>query len=604
MHPSTSRTPAPPTPAPPTPLAVINEAVANLSIEERQQLRAYVYAETSRTGGTASHQMVVRWLEWNSEVRATAAAPPGRAGGGAIAGRQQIPMTHSAPVPVPFQLPTLPPQSVPPNTLLARNLLFPPELAGDVGATYAHLQKVLFPPTLNSIPYSSSRNPLAPYPPTILFAHAVELLKHNVLSREQVAVLQLVLTKRQGLITTLRVRIAQLELFQSARTSVGLSPAERERARVEVEIEKEKLARVVAMVADGASQAGGVSSGSGIGSSGSGSEWRRTSVGSSIGIQGSNWPTPIPPQPTHPNRPSPFTSGPEILSAIAASLPSPIASSSTLPTTTSTIPLKRPSSPLPPSRPTKKRTTASNPKPKRLTKKQQADAARHASLGITLPAASLPIPHRSISPHPHLDPTTPSASSTPELSHSALPSPLSSLSPSTTTGSPEPPPLPSRPPQRDHEEARNTRETLQRDLETVTRNFENEIVGKKENRKEGVKLRKGMTMREFVESVEPGETITDDVEQLLLGVCDEFIDSITRAACELAKHRHSETLDPQDLALHLAMKYSIKIPGFDSPPAKSHQGPRRVPSSYKERLAAVKKDQGDAPARGGGRARR
>ncbi|KAL8280311.1 hypothetical protein RQP46_007228 [Phenoliferia psychrophenolica] len=487
MHPSTPRTPAPPTPAPSTPLAVISDAVANLSIEERQQLRAYVYAETSRTGGTASHQMVVRWLEWNSEVRATAAA--GRTeptGGGAIAGRQQVPMHHSAPVPVPFQLPAIPPQSVPPNTFLARNLLFPPELAGDVGATYAHLQKVLFPPTLNSIPYSSSRNPLAPYPPTILFAHAVELLKHNVLSIEQVAVLQLVLTKRQGLITSLRARIAQLELFQSARTSVGLSPAERERARVEVEIEKEKLARVTAMVAEGASQ--------------------------------------------------------------------------------------------------------------------QADAARRASLGITLFAASLPNPHRSLSPH--LDPTTPSAGSTPDLSHSALHSPLSSLSPSTTTGSPEPPPIPRRPPPRDHEEARTTLETLQRDLETVTTIVEKEGVREKGNRKEGVKLRKGMTMREFVESVEPGETITDDVEQLLLGVCDEFIDSITRAACELAKHRHSETLDPQDIALHLAMKYSIKIAGFDSPPAKSHQGPLRVPSSYKERLAAVKKDQGDPPMRGGGRARR
>ena len=44
----------------------------------------------------------------------------------------------------------------------------------------------------------------------------------------------------------------------------------------------------------------------------------------------------------------------------------------------------------------------------------------------------------------------------------------------------------------------------------------------------------------------------------MLSIADEFIDSITRFGCQLAKHRKSDRLEVKDLALHLDRNYGIK----------------------------------------------
>lgn len=80
--------------------------------------------------------------------------------------------------------------------------------------------------------------------------------------------------------------------------------------------------------------------------------------------------------------------------------------------------------------------------------------------------------------------------------------------------------------------------------------------------------------------------------KLLMDVMDEFIDSVTNFSCRLAKHRGSDTLDIQDLQLHLGMglpsiavgcalsdrllrcsflvdvNHGIHVPGFSSSPPK------------------------------------
>ncbi|KAJ7632923.1 transcription initiation factor TFIID subunit A-domain-containing protein [Roridomyces roridus] len=72
------------------------------------------------------------------------------------------------------------------------------------------------------------------------------------------------------------------------------------------------------------------------------------------------------------------------------------------------------------------------------------------------------------------------------------------------------------------------------------------------------------TIHDLVASVDPNVKIEPEVEDLLLSIADEFIDSVTNFSCRLAKHRGGETLEVRDLQLHLERNHNIRIPGFAS----------------------------------------
>ncbi|KAF5359006.1 hypothetical protein D9758_004873 [Tetrapyrgos nigripes] len=58
------------------------------------------------------------------------------------------------------------------------------------------------------------------------------------------------------------------------------------------------------------------------------------------------------------------------------------------------------------------------------------------------------------------------------------------------------------------------------------------------------------TIQDLVSSIDPNVKIEPEVEDLLLNIADEFIDSVTNFACRLAKHRERN--------------HNIRIPGFAS----------------------------------------
>ncbi|KAG8506790.1 Transcription initiation factor TFIID subunit 12 [Galemys pyrenaicus] len=71
-------------------------------------------------------------------------------------------------------------------------------------------------------------------------------------------------------------------------------------------------------------------------------------------------------------------------------------------------------------------------------------------------------------------------------------------------------------------------------------------------------------LQDLVREVDPNEQLDEDVEEMLLQIADDFIESVVTAACQLARHRKSTTLEVKDVQLHLERQWNMWIPGFGS----------------------------------------
>lgn len=88
--------------------------------------------------------------------------------------------------------------------------------------------------------------------------------------------------------------------------------------------------------------------------------------------------------------------------------------------------------------------------------------------------------------------------------------------------------------------------------------------------------------------IDPSERLNPEVEDVLVDIAEDFIDSVTTFGCSLAKHRKSNTLEAKDILLHLERTWNMALPGFSGDEIKTYKKPV-VNDVHKERLSLIKK---------------
>ncbi|WVZ68079.1 hypothetical protein U9M48_017069 [Paspalum notatum var. saurae] len=104
----------------------------------------------------------------------------------------------------------------------------------------------------------------------------------------------------------------------------------------------------------------------------------------------------------------------------------------------------------------------------------------------------------------------------------------------------------------------------------------------------GARLLTKRSIHELVEQIDPNEKLDPEVEDVLIDIAEDFIESVTTFACSLAKHRKSNTLEAKDVLLHAERSWNITLPGFSGDEIKLYKK-QHINDIHRERLALIKK---------------
>ncbi|XP_039263582.2 transcription initiation factor TFIID subunit 12-like isoform X2 [Styela clava] len=95
-------------------------------------------------------------------------------------------------------------------------------------------------------------------------------------------------------------------------------------------------------------------------------------------------------------------------------------------------------------------------------------------------------------------------------------------------------------------------------------------------------------LHELVKDIDPNEQLDDDVEEMLMQITDDFIESVVASACDLARHRNSSVLEVKDMKFHLENHWNIDVLGYGSDEIKPFKKTVST-EAHKQRLALIRK---------------
>ncbi|XP_028409626.1 transcription initiation factor TFIID subunit 12-like isoform X2 [Dendronephthya gigantea] len=95
-------------------------------------------------------------------------------------------------------------------------------------------------------------------------------------------------------------------------------------------------------------------------------------------------------------------------------------------------------------------------------------------------------------------------------------------------------------------------------------------------------------LQELLQEIDPRATLDEDVEDILLQIADDFIESVVNSSCQIAKHRKSNVLEVRDIQMHLERNWNMWVPGYGTEDFKQ-QKKLGSTEAHKQRLALIRK---------------
>ncbi|EPS40309.1 hypothetical protein H072_5882 [Dactylellina haptotyla CBS 200.50] len=93
-------------------------------------------------------------------------------------------------------------------------------------------------------------------------------------------------------------------------------------------------------------------------------------------------------------------------------------------------------------------------------------------------------------------------------------------------------------------------------------------------------------LQELVRQIDPDESLDPEVEESILELTDDFVDTLLTYACRMAKHRGSDTLDIRDVQMILERNWNIRIPGYSMDDIRTVRKFNPT-ASYQQKLQAL-----------------